>query len=142
MPAKQDKQPFNATRNLPRTPPQKASEPAALGKHQPIILGTPTGPPNKENDRNAKASAENFLNGLSPLPPPRFGTLKRNLMTTVEEYINEAIKGLQKMQSKTGDNAKKTTVIVQMRDINAIKQRFAQAREAVKEQVNKQQQQR
>jgi hypothetical protein len=141
MSESQDEQPFNTTKSLPRTPPQRADKPTASGKHQAIILGTPWSPPDKEDDRNVKANMEDFLNGLSPPPLPCFGTLTRNLMATIEEYINETIQGIQDIQAKAGDDDKKTTVTIQRQDINAIKQNLIQAKEAVKEHINKQQQQ-
>jgi hypothetical protein len=133
MPARQDEPPFNATRNLPRTPPQRVSEPTAAEKHQPITLSTPLDHP------GARANTENFLNELSPLPPPRFGTLAGNLMATVEECINGAMLGIQDIQTKAGDN-RKTTVTIQRRDINAIRENLIKAKEALKEHVDKQQQ--
>lgn len=140
MPVGQDELPFNATRNLLRTPPQKVGVPTAPGKHQPITLGTPLSPSDKEDDGSAKANTEKFLNELSPPPPPAFGTLAGNLMATVEEYINEAIQGIQDIQTKAGEDARKTTITIQRRDINAIKQGLIKAKEAVKEHVDKQQQ--
>ena len=137
----EDECPFNAARDLPRTPPQGTAEPTGAKKHRPIILGTPMTPPKKESNRNAKANMEAFLNELSPIPQPHFGTHARNLTIKIEEYISDAIQRIQDMQEKAQDDGKKTTVTIQRRDIDAIKQNLIQAKEAMKEQADKQQQQ-